>query len=254
MVIFMIVGAFFVGKFQTEVQYLKKGVPNTVAQVQGDTTQQAAPVTIDINKVKDLFKDSKHIILGDKNSKLLFVEFSDPSCPYCHVAAGVDGPLNKQMGTQFTLKADGGTYQAAVPEIRKLVEAGKAALAWVYVPGHGNGEVGTLALYCANEKGKFWQAHDLLMNEAGYNLLNTTVKNDRAQSQTVADFLKSAVDPGFMKSCIDSGKYNDRITSDPQLGGTFGASATPTFLVNDKIIEGASPWDTAFKSLVDPLI
>ena len=253
MIIALVGGSYFLGVYKTQVEDLKKSA-NTVAQVQGATAQQpATPTTVDINKVKALFTDPTNISFGDANSKLLFVEFSDPSCPYCHVAGGLDGALNKQMGSDFTLVSDGGTYQPAMPEIRKLVDAGKAAFLWDFVPGHGNGEMGTLALYCANEQGKFWAVHDLLMNDAGYNLMNNTIKNDRKQSQAMADFLKSAIDPKFMKSCLDSKKYEPRITSDPQNGNIFGASATPTFLVNEHLIEGAAAWNSDFQSIVDPL-
>ena len=254
MIALLIAGAYFLGVYRTQVEYLSKGAAAGAAQQTQAAQQPTAPTTVDINKVKALFADSSNLVFGDKNSKLLFVEFSDPSCPYCHVAGGLDGALNKQMGSQFTLTADGGTYNAPMPEIRKLVEAGKAGFAWVFVPGHGNGEMGTMALYCANEKGKFWPAHDLLMSDAGYTLLNSTVQNDRTKSQVVADFLKSAVDPAFMKSCLDSKKYESRITSDPKLGSSFGASATPTFLVNGHFVEGAVSWDQGFKSIVDPLL
>ncbi len=255
MMVLLIVGAYFLGVYKTQVEYLQKekAQPNTVAQVQGQQAQASpAPTTVDMAKVKALFADKSNLVFGDPNSKLLFVEFSDPSCPYCHVAGGLDAPLNKQAG--FTLASDGGTYQPAVPEMRKLVEAGKAAFAWVYVPGHGNGEMGTMALYCANEQGKFWAVHDLLMSDTGYNELNNVVRNDRSKSGDMATFLKTAIDPTFMKSCLDSGKYAPRLASDTQLGSSFGASATPTFLVNDQVIEGAMAWDQGFKSIVDPLL
>ena len=54
-------------------------------------------------------------MFGKKDSKILFVEFSDPSCPFCHVAAGKNPELNKQAGAQFTMEKDGGTYVPPVP-------------------------------------------------------------------------------------------------------------------------------------------
>ena len=254
MIIALVVGAYFLGVYKTQVEYLQKA-PNTVAQVQGQQTQATpAPTTVDPTKLKALFADKSNLVFGDPTSKILFVEFSDPSCPYCHAAGGLDGALNKQMGSQFTLPADGGTYDAPVPEMRKLVEAGKAAFAWIYVPGHGNGAMGTMAMYCANEQGKFWPVHDLLMSDKGYNELNNVVQNNRSKSGDMAQFLSSAIDPAFMKNCLDSGKYAARLTSDTQLGSTFGATATPTFIVNDHFVEGAMSWSDGFKSIVDPLL
>ncbi|HZZ98821.1 MAG TPA: thioredoxin domain-containing protein, partial [Candidatus Saccharimonadia bacterium] len=123
-----------------------------------------------------------------------------------------------------------------------LVDSGKAAFVWLYYPGHGQGELGTLALYCANEKGKFWEAHDLLMSNAGYTLMNTTVQNDRSKSGQVADFLKSVENPTDMKNCIDSGKYNDRLTSDAAMATKLGLTGTPLFFVNTTPYPGAYSW------------
>jgi protein-disulfide isomerase len=214
--------------------------------------QQPAKVTVTIDQVKSLFND-KNIVLGNKDSKLLFVEFSDPSCPFCHVAAGKNGALNKQMGAQFVLKADGGTYVAPVPEMKKLVDEGKAGMVWLYANGHGNGEMGTKALYCANEQGKFWQVHDLLMSSAGYTLMNTTMKNDKTKSGVLADFLKSAVKPSEMKACLDSGKYDDRLTSDMTIAQQFGFGGTPDFFVNTTNFEGAYGF-TEMQSTVDAVL
>lgn len=214
-------------------------VAGSVTAQAGDQTAQpeaAKPVTID--QVKALFTD-KNLAFGKKDSKVLFVEFSDPSCPYCHIAGGKNPSLNKQAGSQFIMAKDGGTYLPPVPEMKKMVDAGKAAFVWVYANGHGNGELGTKAMYCAKEKGKFWEVHDLLMSEAGYKLMNEQVKNDVAKAGEMADFLKSAVKAGDMQSCLESGKYDDRITGDMAIAQQFGFKGTPSFYVNTTNFGGA---------------
>lgn len=248
----MVVAAFLIGMLLTENRYLKAGTPSAAPTT--TTTQQAAgqpaTPTVTLDKIKELFTAGNNMKFGDEKKKVLFVEFSDPSCPFCHVAAGKDGEVNKQMGDRFKLAADGGTYVPPVEEMKKLVDAGKASFVWVYSPGHGNGEMGTKALYCAFEKGKFWEVHDLLMSNAGYNLLNNDVKNDKSKSGQVADFLKPAIDASFMKSCIDSGKYEARIASDTALAVQYGAQGTPGFYVNTTNFAGAYSW-TDMKSAVD---
>ncbi|MFA6007574.1 MAG: thioredoxin domain-containing protein, partial [Candidatus Shapirobacteria bacterium] len=204
---------------------------------------------VTIDQVKALF-NSNNMVFGDKNSKLLIVEFSDPSCPYCSIATGLNAALNKQAGSQFLLKADGGTYVAPEPELRKLAESGKAGFVWLYAMGHGNGELATQALYCANESGKFWQVHDLLMGAKGYDLLNNTVKNDKTQTGVLADFLKSAVDVTKMKNCLDSGKYAGRITSDEALAKGMAFEGTPYFILNTTRFAGAYSY-TDMQSAVD---
>ncbi|MFZ3301563.1 MAG: DsbA family protein [Microgenomates group bacterium] len=226
--------AFMVGILWQKVENLGKGGTT------GTTQQQAAapaPVKVDIGQIKDLFNKGL-VTFGNADSKLIFVEASDPSCPYCHVAAGLNPSLNKQIGPQFTMVKDGGTYVAPVLEMKKLVDEGKASFVWLYFNGHGNGELATKALYCAYEKGKFWEAHDLMMTEKGYDFINNVVKNDVAQSGKMVDFLKSANIPD-LKACLDSGKYDDRLASDMSLGASLGVSGTPGFFVNENNFAGA---------------
>jgi Protein-disulfide isomerase len=241
--------AFVVGILWQKVQNLEKGVATTPTQTTTQPTQQGEPAAASLDTIKGLF-DKDLIKFGKSDSKLVFVEVADPSCPYCHVAAGHNPELNKQVGTNFVLKSEGGSYIAPVPEMKKLVDDGKASFIYIYAPGHGNGEMGMKALFCANEKQKFWQAHDVLMTNAGYNLLNNDVKNDKANSGKLADFLKSAVDPKFLKDCLDSGKYDAKIADNTQIATSIGIQGTPGFYVNDTIFRGAYSF-TDMQSAVD---
>jgi len=201
------------------------------------TTQPTAEPKIGLSEIKSAF--SKAVIkFGDGKGKLVILEISDPSCPYCQIAGGKNKELNSQTG-QFKLVADGGTYLAPVPEFKKLVDQGKASFALIYSPGHGAGEMGMKALYCAFEKGKFWEANDLIMSNAGYNLMNNTIKNDKAQSGVLATFLSSAVDTTSMKACLDSGKYDSQLNTDAALAISVGVQGTPGFFLNDTNFAGA---------------
>jgi len=200
--------------------------------------QAPQPPVVTLGQVKDVFNKGQ-IKFGDVNKKLVVIEAADPSCPFCHVVVGKNPELNKQIGSRFTLVSDGGSYVAPVPEIQKLVNEGKAAFVWVYTPGHGNGEMGTKALYCAFEKGKFWEVHDKLMNAEGYDLLNNKVKNDKSKSGELASFLQSVFDPTNMKQCLDSGKYDSRLATDVSLAQSLGISGTPGFYFNTTQFSGA---------------
>ena len=238
-ILLLVVGSFLLGSLWQRVQFLEKsgGVAQTPS-VAGVTQNQTQTPTVSLNTIKDLFKKDL-VKLGDVNKKVLFVEVADPSCPYCHVAAGKDGELNKQVGSQFTLVEDGGSYVAPVPEIKKLVDAGKAGFVYIYYPGHGNGEMGVKALYCAADKGKFWEVHDLLMNNKGYEMQNTTVKNDKTKSKDLAEFLNPAMNANDMQSCLDSGKYDQRPAQEQQLSRSLGVTGTPGFFVNSTVFGGA---------------
>lgn len=218
------------------------------------TQQPAAPgqpaaVQVTDDQIKALFV-KENLSFGDPNAKLKFVEFSDPSCPFCHVAAGQNPELSAQMGEQFKPVSAGGTYIPPVVEMKKLVDEGKAAFVMIYQNGHGAGEVATKAMYCADEKDAFWPVHDKLMTNEGYNLINDTIKNDNANAPALAEFISDVIDPAFMTECITSGKYDDRIAKDQQTASTLGVSGTPGFFVNTKNFAGAYSF-TDMKADVD---
>jgi protein-disulfide isomerase len=240
--------AFVVGVLWERVSKLEKGGTTSAANTTTTTTGATQP-KVTLSTIKDLF--GKDIIkFGDANRKVLFVEMADPSCPYCHAADGQNHTIYKSLGATFQLKADGGSYISPVSEMKNLVDSGQASYVYIFYPGHGNGEMGMKALYCANEKGKFWDAQNLLMSDAGYTLMNTTVQNDKTKSGVLADFLKNVIDPTFMKSCLDSGKYDARLTSDQALATSLGVQGTPGFYVNATSFPGAYGW-TDMKSTVD---
>ncbi len=250
MVVALIIMAFVIGMLYQKVQTLQGGAVTPTTNTSPAPAQPAAATNVTLDQIKALW--GKDLIkFGDANKKVLFVEVGDPSCPYCHAAGGENHTIYSALGgTNFKLIADGGTYDAPVTEMKKLVNDGKASFVYVYYPGHGNGEMGMKALYCANEKGKFWQVHDLLMSDKGYDLMNTTVKNDKTQSQTVADFLKTAVDSSFLKSCLDSGKYDTRLTADMAVASSLGTQGTPGFFVNAQAYPGAYSYND-MKAVVD---
>ncbi|MDO8514946.1 MAG: thioredoxin domain-containing protein [bacterium] len=249
LVVLLVIAAFAIGSMWTKIQYMQTApvtqpTPTTAQQ----PSQPAAAPSVSLDKVKALFADG-FIKFGDANKKILFVEVSDPSCPFCHFAAGKNPELAK-TSSRFITVADGGTYNPPVPEMRKLVEAGKASFAWIYSNGHGNGELATQALYCAFEKNKFWEAHDVIMSNKGYEAMNTA----KADSTALAALLAPAVDQTFMKTCLESKKYADKITRDSQAGQSLGFQGTPYFLINTTPFSGAIDFKTGMEPLVKTLL
>lgn len=240
------------GGMYVKIQYLegKATLPATTTAQPSPTAQDTAPkVTTD--QIKNLFTKDR-ITFGNPNSKILFVNVSDPSCPFCHFASGLDPELGKSSG-RFQYVSDGGTYTPPVTEMRKLVDQGKAAFVWIYNNGHGNGELASQALYCANEKGKFWDAHDLLMSDAGYKIQNGDGTN--AQYKVTADqiinFLAPKVD---VKDCLTSNKYANQLQTDQQLAQTLAPQhGTPDFFVNTTNFNGAQDYKV-METVVKPLL
>jgi protein-disulfide isomerase len=237
----LIVAVFFLGSLTNKIASQKQTEPTKVLGEQAAAPTAAPQAAISLDTIKALF-NSKNIAIGNKNSKNLFVEISDPSCPYCSIASGQNPELNKQVGSRFTMVADGGTYIPPLPEMEKLVKENKAAFVYIYYPGHGNGEMGAKAMYCANEQNKFWEVHNKLMSADGYNLLNNVVQNDKTKSQQLVDFLSDVTDSTAMKTCLDSGKYDAKLTEDVALAGTLRVSGTPGFYINTTNFSGAYSW------------
>ena len=118
--------------------YKMNSLEKKLATANTQATQQQAPppTSVTLDKIKPLFAKG-YVHFGDAKRKLLFVEVSDPSCPYCHIAAGQDPELAKQASSpqySFQYNTDGGTYDPPVTEMRKLVDEGKASYALIYAP------------------------------------------------------------------------------------------------------------------------
>lgn len=246
LIILLVIMSFFSGYLFFKLKSLEQSA--TTAAVQQGTGAQPARPEVTLDQIKNLFKDG-FVRFGDANKKVLFVMISDPSCPFCHMAAGMNPEL-AATSSQFKYESDGGTYTPPVEEMRKLVDQGDASFVLLYSNGHGNGRLGAQALYCAYEKGKFWEAHDLLMSNAGYDLINNTVQNDKTKSQTLADFLAPAVDSAFMNDCLASGKYEETLSRDESLAQQMGFSGTPDFFVNTTNFAGAQDYKS-MKPAVD---
>jgi protein-disulfide isomerase len=241
MVVALIAAAFALGVMWGKVQVYEKGLGTPTAGANQPAPQKVQPT---LDQVQALFTDD-NIAMGDADNKLLFVEFADPSCPWCHVASGKNEKLSKQM-----LQDRYEQYLSPEIEMRKLVDQGKASFAWFYRNGHGNGELAAKLLYCANDVGQFWPAHDLLMSSEGYDIINTVVKNDVTKLPELVAFLSSVPKIKDIEACVTSGTYDDRLAKDTALGNALGAGGTPHFIVNTTAYEGAQSYET-MKSVVE---
>lgn len=234
--------AFGLGYLFKEVSNLKNGVAPSTGATTTTTATGAQPVAqLSQDQVKSAFERAA-VKFGKSDAKTLFIEVADPSCPFCHVASGKNPELAKQMGDRFTYASDGGTYIPPTPEMKKLVDDGLASYAFIYRNGHGNGEMGTRALYCANDQSKFWEVHDKLYTNEGYKLLNEVVLNDKAKSKELTDFLSGSADTDKLKACLDSDKYDKKLAEDEVIAGEIGVSGTPGFYINTKNFAGAYSW------------
>ncbi len=161
--------------------------------------------------------DDSDASMGPKDAKVTIIEFSDFQCPYCQKAKETIDEIMKEYGD-------------------------KARLVFKQFPlqFHNNSQKAAEASECANEQGKFWEMHDYMF-----------ANQDKLG---VADLKKAAKNLGIkasdFDSCLDSGKYGDKIKNDIATGTNFGVSGTPAFFINGQFLSGAQPIES-FKKIID---
>ena len=186
-----------------------------------ETTSVAARTPPDSNITRaDLAR-----IQGSPTAPVWVIEVSDFQCPYC-----------KQWHDQ--------TY----PALRdQLVRTGKIRLAYVNFPLsiHAHAFPAAEAAMCAGAQDKFWQMHDgLFASQARWENSGTpgTVFDSLAQS--------TGVDMKRWRQCVTSGTMRPLIEADHDRASRAGASATPSFMIGDKLLTGAQPLD-ALQQAID---
>jgi len=103
------------------------------------------------------------------------------------------------------------------------------------------------AAECAGEEGRFFDLHDRLYAlQRGENTGGFTKPN----LQKVARDL--GLSAGF-DACLTSDRYAQRVRADTSAGQQKGVSATPTFFVNGRKVEGSLSFEQ-LRAIIDPLV
>jgi protein-disulfide isomerase len=105
---------------------------------------------------------------------------------------------------------------------------------------HKNAQKAAEASECAAEQGKFWQMHDKIFENQ--QLLSFD------QLKAWAKDLKLNISQ--FNSCLDSGKFAQKVQADMQEGAQKGVDGTPATFVNGILVSGAQPFE-AFKQMID---
>jgi len=161
---------------------------------------------------------------GNKNAKVLVVEWADFQCPFCE---------------QF--------FSQVEPQIKKdYIDTGKIQFAFrdfAFLGQESNDAAN--AARCANDQGKYWDFHDYLYSHQ---------VSENSKTFSTDNLKKFGADMGLdttqFNSCIDSNKYASAVTDDINAGKNVGVSGTPTVYVNGVQLVGAQPY-SAFKAEID---
>jgi len=190
----------------------KRQGSESTSVTRAETTAVASRAPTDSNITRaDLAR-----IQGSSTAPLWVIEVSDFQCPYC-----------KQWHDQ--------TYPQF---LNQYVKTGKVRLAYVNFPLgiHVHAFPAAEAAMCAAAQDKFWPMHDALFaTQAHWESLPSP--------SPVFDSLAQAtgVDMKRWRDCVSSGKMRPLIQADHDRAQRAGASATPSFMIGDKLLAGAIP-------------
>ncbi len=156
---------------------------------------------------------------GRDDAPITIVEFSDFQCSFCW---------------KF--------WKETLPKIEaEYVKTGKARLLYRHLVLLGPvSEHAAEAASCAHEQGKFWAYHDALFERHG------RLSPDAGLMEQLR------LDPTAFTACLASGRHKERILGESTVAQALGASGTPAFLINGKLLIGAQPFET-FKRILNAL-
>lgn len=148
--------------------------------------------------------DDKDHILGSKTAKVVIVEYSDTECPFCK------------------------SFQSTLQQIKKE----RADVAWVYrhypIPQlHSKAEREAEATECAFEQGgntAFWKYLDRI-----FEITPSNNGLDEKELMNIADY--TGLNSSAFYTCLQSGKYKDKVQADIRDAEKAGAAGTPSSVI-----------------------
>jgi protein-disulfide isomerase len=159
------------------------------------------------NKDK-LLNDPATPVAGNPIGDVTLVEFFDYHCPYCKaVAEPLDQLLREDKGVRLVLKE----FPILGPDSKLASQAALAAAA----------------------QGKYWEFHQALLDHRGVFDMDTIT----------AIATKVGLDAKKLVADMDGAKTQPLIDSNRKLADSLDVSATPTFIIDGQVVEGAVPLD-----------
>ncbi len=151
--------------------------------------------------------------MGDPNAPVTVYEYADYQCPACAYFA-------KQ-------------YKPKIED--DYIKTGRVRLVFKNFAFLGQESVWAAeAAYCAAEQGGFWAYHDkLFANQRGEN------RGAFSKPNLVRFARELGLKAEDFQSCLDSGRYRQKIQDELREGKAQGVNSTPSFIVNGQLVRGA---------------
>ncbi len=171
--------------------------------------------------------------MGAPSATINIIEFGDFQCPFC-----------KRL------------FDQTEPEIKKeYVDTGKAKFSFIGISITGPDSLPLAASsWCANEQEKYYQYHNFIyVNQGSENSGWGTYEKIKILAKNIPD-----LDMEQFNICLDSKKYEPRVTELTQLSTNIGVTGTPTTFIGNSEkgytkITGAQPYEV-FQNTLDKYI
>ena len=171
-------------------------------------------------------------ISGSEDAPVTIIEFGDYQCPNC-----------KKW------------FENTKPDIvTNYLDTGKANLYFMDLPFLGDDSLpASSATYCAGNQGFYWEYHSILYsNQRG-------IDSGWANLSSLKNYAELlGLDESLFTSCMESGKYDEFVLLNLEIGVLNGVEATPWFIVvgpdgQKQSIKGPQPFPV-FEAIIEPML
>jgi len=160
--------------------------------------------------------------VGNKNAKVTMIIYTDFECPFCLKHAEVTKALKDKYGDKIKMV------------IRNFP-----------LSFHAQAQKAAEAYECAGEQGKAWQMNESLFAANSAKTMSVDTWKSEAK--------KLGLDTKKFNTCLDSGKYAEKITKQQEAGSAAGVEGTPATFINGVLLSGAMPQAT-YETEIDALL
>ena len=233
LVLILIVASFVIGSLYTKVKYLEKGA--AVAGTTTTGTNQAAGAPAAAGAPQPQVAAKKPEITnadwyrGNKNAKVVMVEYSDLECPFC---------------------------KSFHPTMQQVMKDYGDKVKWVYrhypLSFHANAQKEAEASECAGKIGgneAFWKYTDAIFERT------TSNGTGFALDKLVPLAKELGLNESSFKQCLDSGEMAQKVKDQMAKGTAEGVTGTPGTIIIDakgdtQLVPGALPFEQV-KPMID---
>lgn len=162
-------------------------------------------------------------VKGNKDARVVLIEYSDFQCPACRTYYPVVKQLTAELGDRVAF-----VYRHF--PLRSI---------------HANAEMAARAAEAAGKQEKFWEMHDRLFEK------QDVWAPERSVQETFAFYAgELGLNVEQFKNDMKSGEVKDAVSDDYASGTAAQVNGTPTFFVNGKRIQ-PPPRVADFKALIE---